>query len=280
MSNGGGGVFPMIMNGLKILGGGASEVFAPGNPIGIAAMGSGIGGFAGQGAGGNQGGAMGSSIGGLLGGLGGGAMGGGGMDPMSMMGGGSGGGMSAADAAMAMSDPSFLAAQQGVSNPMDPNNMGINSMNAAQGMMGGNPMSANAGPAMPGMGGSGGGAGGSPGIMNALFSSGSSGAPSAQTLIAQGMDPYQAYQLQALNQQQNPSLFNQSMGAMGPVGQQLLQYRQAQQLAAMSHQAPTANLQGGANPVPGSFGTAGPSTNPSTMSMPQQYVQMLAMLGR
>ena len=166
-----------------------------------------------------------------------------------------------------MMDPTMIAAGMDPTGMTDPNSM-----------MGGNPMSANAGPAMSGTGGSGGGAGSSPGIMNALFSSGSSGAPSAQTLIAQGMDPYQAYQLQALNQQQNPSLFNQSMGAMGPVGTQLLQARQAQQLQAMKNQAPTANLQGGANPVPGSFGTA--SSNPSTMSMPQQYVQMLAMLGR
>jgi hypothetical protein len=53
-----------------------SEFFAPGNPIGISAMGSGVGQLAGGAAGGSQGQGLGGMLGGLGGGIGGGMFGG------------------------------------------------------------------------------------------------------------------------------------------------------------------------------------------------------------
>lgn len=72
-----------VIPGLETVGGGVSEFFAPGNPIGIGLMGSGIGQLAGGAAGGSQG----QSLGGLLGGLGGGLAGGGGGGLGSLFGG-------------------------------------------------------------------------------------------------------------------------------------------------------------------------------------------------
>lgn len=65
-----------VIPGLETLGGAASQLFAPGNPIGIGMMGNGVGQLAGGAGGGNSGQALGGGLGGLLGGLGG-MMGGG-----------------------------------------------------------------------------------------------------------------------------------------------------------------------------------------------------------
>lgn len=70
-----GGASSKIVPGLEAVGGAVSEFFAPGNPIGLGLMGSGIGQLAGGAAGGSSGQALGGSIGGLAG-LGGGALGG------------------------------------------------------------------------------------------------------------------------------------------------------------------------------------------------------------
>jgi hypothetical protein len=243
--------WPQIVNGLKLVGGGASEIIAPGNPIGIGLMGSGIGGLAGQAAGGNTGGSIGSMLGGM-----GGSFAGGGFDPTSMMsGGGSAGGNFDPGAAM------------GMSGAMDP--MNTTAMGFPPSMAGGA-----AGPGMAGVTAMANPSAGGGGIMNAMF--GSPG-PSAQDLINQGMDPLQAYQITMLNKMANPSMFQQAMGAMGPAGLQLMQNRQNQQLEMMRHQAPTANLQGGPNPVSPNFGVAASSVNPG---MSERYMSILESLSR
>lgn len=73
-SSSGSPITKYVIPGIETVVGGVSEFFAPGNPIGVGLMGSGIGQLAGGAAGGSQG----QNLGGLLGGLGGGALGGGG----------------------------------------------------------------------------------------------------------------------------------------------------------------------------------------------------------
>lgn len=97
-SNGSGGIMPYIMGGLKTVAGLGSEIFAPGNPIGISLAGSGVGQLAGEGAGGNAGASAGSSLGSLFGGLGSG-LSGLGSGALGLLGfGGGGGGSQAMDA--------------------------------------------------------------------------------------------------------------------------------------------------------------------------------------
>jgi hypothetical protein len=67
-----------VIPGLMTAAGAASEVVAPGNPIGLGVMGSGVGQLAGGAAGGSRGQALGGGLGGLAG-LGGGLVGGGGL---------------------------------------------------------------------------------------------------------------------------------------------------------------------------------------------------------
>ncbi|HUO03668.1 MAG TPA: hypothetical protein VMU16_00595 [Candidatus Binataceae bacterium] len=232
---------PYIVNGLKTVGGAASEYFAPGNPMGLSMMGSGIGGMTGQAAGGNTGDSIGSMLGGMGGMFGGDpSMGGGSMVPGAM-------------------DPTMLASG-------DPNSLAA--------MMS---MAGNAGPSPAGGGGM------IPGVTPAMFgggdpSAGGMGDMSGGMPAMAGYDPLKQMQAAYLYKMMNPSGFQQTMGVLGPIGTQLMQQRQQQQLEAMRHQAPSANLQGGSNPVPTNFGGAGVADNPS--STISQYSQILAMLSR
>jgi len=63
----GAAVSKYVIPSIETVGGGVSEFFFPGNPIGIGLMGSGIGQLAGGGAGGDKGQSIGGSLGGLLG---------------------------------------------------------------------------------------------------------------------------------------------------------------------------------------------------------------------
>jgi len=56
-----------VIPGLETVGGGVSEIFAPGNPIGLSLMGSGVGQLAGGAAGGSGGQGIGGSLGSLAG---------------------------------------------------------------------------------------------------------------------------------------------------------------------------------------------------------------------
>lgn len=102
-----------ILPGLEMAGGAASEVVAPGNPIGIGLMGSGAGQLAGGAVGGNKGQALGGMLGGLGGGLG--AAGLQGMGGLSGITGG--GGLSGAMANLNPMSPGFNTGAALASNP-------------------------------------------------------------------------------------------------------------------------------------------------------------------
>lgn len=121
----GGGTNPLmkyVLPALETVGGGVSEFFAPGNPIGIGLMGSGVGQLAGGAAGGNSGQAMGGALGGLAG-LGGGLFGG------SSLAGLFGGGAANQDAPMAAAltntgDIPSMSAAEAQANPGSAADMG------------------------------------------------------------------------------------------------------------------------------------------------------------